>query len=310
MVKKLLTLLCLLATVSFFVIPIIASTTSSFVVSSASVERGEVFEVTVSLGKTENVGRIGIIPSYDKNAFEFVSGEWLVDGALSDADISKTGAAIIAFSGTENLSGDVYSFTLRVKETARGGIFQIGGIVDTGTSISVSPASVYVDVQGTSVSGEVISYNPQNEKVVELLQNGCVVYRTVIPANDGDGLVSQNFEITGVAPGEYDLLVTKEVHTAYEIKGITVGNDPLRLTEHENENVSKITLISGDVNGDGCVDLQDVAILTSAATYSKSYEEAASKSADVNGDKCFDLQDLAIITSAGNYGKTKIQIEY
>ena len=64
------------------------------------------------------------------------------------------------------------------------------------------------------------------------------------------------------------------------------------------------------LNGDGCIDLQDVVLLTSSETYSKSYADAKTKAADVNGDGLYDLQDLIIITSEKSYGKRGIEVVF
>ena len=310
--KILLWIMSFAVVATILVIPIIASATGSFSVSDPCVAAGDTFDVTVSISDADNIGSIGIVPNYDKNTFEFVGGEWLVTGALSEADITKTGAALLAFNGTQRVDGAVYAFTLRVLDTARGGTYEIGGRVTAGKALDVASASVEVESNGTSVLGCVTSYNPGNEMKIELCQNGETVYSVVVPAEVGRGTsdVTQNFEIVGVAPGEYDLIVSKKSHLTYEVRGIVVGADPIDLTTHENEQISEMRLVTGDVNGDGCIDLTDVVQLTSSSTYSKDYESAANKAADINGDKCFDLQDLVIITSSRNYGKSKVVVEY
>ncbi|MBR5261515.1 MAG: alkaline phosphatase family protein, partial [Oscillospiraceae bacterium] len=66
----------------------------------------------------------------------------------------------------------------------------------------------------------------------------------------------------------------------------------------------------GDINGDGCIDIKDVTLLTSENTYNLSYDLASTKSADVNGDGLFDIKDLMIITSDDNYNKAADTVEY
>ena len=310
MKKTLLVLTCLILTISLLMIPVIASESSSFSVSDTAVNVGDTFEVSVSVSRTENVGRIGIIPVYDKETFEFVSGEWLVEGALSDADISKTGAALLAFEGTETVDGAVYAFTLKVKNAAKTGIYESGGTVDTGEVIPVSKASVAVGAGAASVVGQVTSYNPNNEVRIELCQNDTVIYSTVISGGAGEGLVTQQFVISDIVPGVYDLKVTKDRHLAYTIVGITVEDGIVDLTQHADEGVANIALVGGDVNGDLCVDLKDVTLLTSDNTYNLPFETAASKNADINGDGLFDIKDLQIITSDLNYNKGSVTKEY
>ena len=51
-----------------------------------------------------------------------------------------------------------------------------------------------------------------------------------------------------------------------------------------------MVLVSGDINGDGCVDLKDVVEFTSSLVYGKTYAETDKKYADLNGDECFDTR--------------------
>lgn len=310
MKKVLLALICLTVTLSLLILPVIASTSGAFVASRSTVGRGDTFTVTVSINGAEGVGSIGIIPEYDKTAFEFVSGQWLIEGALSEADISKTGAALFAFDGKENVNGDVYSFTLKVKSGANYGSYSISGTVDAEGNIPASTATVKVAEPGAGIVGQLTSYNPNNAATVQLLQSGEVVYTTTVAATEGTGLKTQTFEFVDILPGVYDLVITKAGHLSATVNGITVADATVDLTAHANPVISNLTLVAGDANADGCIDIKDLMLLTSSDTYSLSYEEAVTKAADINGDKCFDLGDLMIITSDNNYGKAEIKVNY
>ena len=109
--------------------------------------------------------------------------------------------------------------------------------------------------------------------------------------------------------GEYDLRIVKECGLEFFIYGILVDED-IDLTAHTDETIANIIPVTGDIDGDGYVDLKDVTQLTSANTYSQPYDVAVNKTADLNGDGFFDLADLIILTSAENYGKTKIEVHY
>jgi len=130
---------------------------------------------------------------------------------------------------------------------------------------------------------------------------------TVTPVEGTES--TYQYTVTGVQAGEYDLEISKPGALSYTICGIpVVGN--MDLTENANAEISDIRMSIGDVNADGSIDLQDVAMLTSSNTYSRPYEEAENKSADVNGDRLFDLQDLAIITSTNNYSAKTVEVQY
>ena len=180
-------------------------------------------------------------------------------------------------------------------------------VADTRTE----PAMIKVLPESDSMilMGQITSYNPSIEAEISLVADGESVYTTYILPNDGNGSKTSEFCFEEIAPGVYDLVVTKGNHLTYTVKDLSVDDD-IDLRELSNPLISNITLISGDVNSDGCIDLKDVTLLTSSNTYGKSYDEATTKAADINGDGCFDLKDLTIITSEKNYGKSEVVIEY
>ncbi len=164
--------------------------------------------------------------------------------------------------------------------------------------------------EGVAVCGQILSYDCKNEAVVTLVQVGEVMYETTLDASGIDGQNTRVFTLEDVEDGVYDLVIKVDGHLQFTVTGITVDGADVDLRESEKAEIATMTLISGDANGDGCVDLKDVTLLTSSNTYGKTYDEAAAKSADINGDKCFDLKDLTIITSDKNYGKSDVVIEY
>ncbi|MBE6617083.1 MAG: hypothetical protein E7627_03960 [Ruminococcaceae bacterium] len=185
----------------------------------------------------------------------------------------------------------------------------IGLLIAVATVLSLALV-VSGAASGVSILGSVTSYNPGNPVTIELKEGDLVKYTATIPAEEGDNLVTQQFEIKNVAAGTYDLVVTKAGHLKYTIEDVVVGRTKVDLREHSNEEISDIRLISGDINNDGSVDVKDVIILTSDTVYGKGYEEVLTKSADVNGDKCFEIKDLIIVTSDLNYNKGKKTVVY
>lgn len=164
--------------------------------------------------------------------------------------------------------------------------------------------------EGVTVFGQILSYDCKNEAVVTLVQVGEVMYETTLDASGIDGQNTRVFTLEDVEDGVYDLVIEVDGHLSFTVTGITVDGADVDLRESERADIATMTLIAGDINGDGCVDLKDVTALTSSNTYGKAYGEAETKSADVNGDECFDLKDLTIITSDKNYGKSDVVIEY
>lgn len=157
------------------------------------------------------------------------------------------------------------------------------------------------------VTGHVTVQNPHAEMTVILMDKDDVVYTTSLK---GDGTSTDvAFVLDHVLSGVYDMVI--------RVKGcldVVIHNLPLKedmdLASNLDEAISHVTPVTGDVNGDGSVDLSDVAILTSSSNYGKNTEDALNKEADINGDGSFDLADLAILTSSSNYGRKKTEIYY
>lgn len=113
----------------------------------------------------------------------------------------------------------------------------------------------------------------------------------------------QNFAITGVAPGTYDLVATKAGHLTYTIKGVVVGSTDLDLTKNANASVSTITLLAGDVDGDGNINESDVSVIRYASNINKLASSAANPLADVDGDGNVNESDVSIVRYAVHINK-------
>ena len=161
-----------------------------------------------------------------------------------------------------------------------------------------------------SVSGTIKSYNPNNATTIQLMQGGAEKYSTTIAETTGSGQEEQNFSFPTVAPGTYDLVVTKPGHLTYTVTGVVVGDAAIDLTTMTGKPYSTITLIPGDLNNDGSVNTQDYQILTSPSNYGKSASLAAVKVADINGDGSINTQDYQILTSPSHYGKSAVSVNF
>ena len=161
----------------------------------------------------------------------------------------------------------------------------------------------------SSIKGTITTFNPGIPATVQLKQGDTVKYTTVIEATAGQDRTVQSFSLEGVAPGTYDLVCTKPGHLPYTITDVIVGESDLELTKCSKA-VANIEPVVGDVNGDGAVDLVDVAVLTSVKNYSLLASQAANPEADITGDGLIDLQDLVVITSSDNYGKVTTVVPF
>lgn len=165
----------------------------------------------------------------------------------------------------------------------------------------IYPQDPIASPTGVTVRGSVKSYNPSNQVTIRLLQGaGDEKYKTTIAASTGSRQVTQDFSIADVAPGTYDLEVTKAAHLKYTIKNVVVPSSDLDLTTLTGKPYQTITLIAGNMNTDNAVNNSDLLIFRSQ--FGKSGANITNGNADINGDKKVNNDDLLIFRSS--FGKT------
>ena len=158
---------------------------------------------------------------------------------------------------------------------------------------------ITVEPQGHTVRGSVSSYNPKNDITVEM-QNQDGVSDAITSVTPGDpsaaaGSASQDIVIETVPDGTYDATVSKPGHLDTTITDIPVSGGDVDL--------GKVTLIPGDVNGDGFVNTDDLGILIKTENYDKAAADVDNKLCDLNGDGFVNTDDLAILIKTENYDK-------
>ena len=164
---------------------------------------------------------------------------------------------------------------------------------------------------GVAVSGKVTSYNPNNPTTIQLMQGGTEKYSTTIKAATGSGQKEQSFSISTVAPGTYDLVVTKPGHLTYTVKGVVVGDSPLDLTTMTGKAYQTITLLCGDIVKNGYIDFADYQELLSPANYGKKTTDTGVNAlADLNGNGYIDFADYQILLSSQHYGKSAVSVNF
>ena len=172
-------------------------------------------------------------------------------------------------------------------------------IADRGL-VCIKDVKVPVVPEGVSVSGTVKSYNPGNATTIQLMQGGAEKYSTTIDPTTGSGQKEQSFSFASVAAGKYDLVVVKPGHLSYTVKNVEVGDAAIDLTTHTNAAISTITLLAGDVNGDGKINLTDLSIFKN--NFGKTGSAVTNLLADITGDGKINLLDLGVFKN--NFGKT------
>jgi hypothetical protein len=154
----------------------------------------------------------------------------------------------------------------------------------------------------SNITGNVTSYNPNNPIILSLSQNGIVQYTEVIAASAGIGQYSQLFSFENIMPGKYTLTVTKKANTLYTILDVEVNG---------NVNVGTLTLLCGDISGDGLINQSDLNILWLPANYNKSVTDSnANPLCDLNGDGLVNQTDLNILWLPANYNKGAVVIPH
>lgn len=149
--KKLSIILILLLIVSMIAVPAFAaqSATMSVSASKSTAYRGDTITVTVSTSKVDGCTTGGFMFSFDKNAFEYVSGSALLSGFSAGVSTQAGNVAGYFMNGNATVQGNIFQITLRVKDTAPFGTYSISGTpsltaADGTVSCSAGRASVTI----------------------------------------------------------------------------------------------------------------------------------------------------------------------
>jgi hypothetical protein len=141
--KKIISLLvCLVLVFSLSISAFAAGSAKVNSDASADVIKvGDTVVVTVSLSDCAPFKSMALTPNYDKNVFEMVSGEWLLDGAAL-SNFNGTSAAI-AYSNAVEKSGDIFKYVLKVKDNAtlKNTTIKTDVVIKNGSTVIVSTAN-------------------------------------------------------------------------------------------------------------------------------------------------------------------------
>lgn len=263
----------------------------------ASVTEGETNTVTLTVDMAENTHTLDA--NQYENALSFslhldnVTAQLSVPVQITlpiPSSLSTTG--LVLFHYKDDGTKETVSFTLDQAQKT---------ITFVMTSFSDFQLA---NTKGVTVRGEVTSYDPTIPTTLTLLQDGEVKYTADIPAAaSGTGQQTQAFSFDAVPAGTYTLTVAKPGHLTYTVTGVVVGAEELDLTAASGKAYQNITLLAGDMDGDGKINVSDLNLVWSADNYNKSKDDAKDKLSDVNGDGNVNVSDLNIVWSAANYNK-------
>ena len=116
--KKLLSFLLSILLVIQIAPVAVAQTNAEVHVESTTAMRGETVSITISVQDYVEAKSIYIVPVYDEDILEIVSGTWLVSGVLADDWSAAFGDAAIAFAENTNINTDIFELVFKVKDNA------------------------------------------------------------------------------------------------------------------------------------------------------------------------------------------------
>ena len=83
------------------------------------------------------------------------------------------------------------------------------------------------------------------------------------------------------------------------------------LTAMEGKPYQTITLLCGDINGDGWINSTDLGVVLQGQNYGKQTTVAGvNEKADLNGDGWVNSTDLGIVLQGQHYGKSAVSVNF
>lgn len=228
----------------------------------------------------------------------------VVKGTPDNYTISKD---TILYIDQVTASETTISFNF-IPMTATESVVLLGGEFQNGNSPIVLGTLLS---NGTTVTGQITAYAPKTPTTIELYaENDSTkpVYTTTIggEANASGGQKTQTFSFEGVTLGTYNMKVTKAGHTPCWLNHVPVGSEALDISQ----TINSLTLVCGDVNGDGKVNANDYMAVANKKNYNKAATEADNALCDVNGDGKINATDYMLIANKKNYNKGVVEIDY
>lgn len=266
--------------------------------------------------KTVTIGSAALTFTHSA-AFDIPSGT--VGTAITAIDVSngvKGGTKSYTFSKTAGPTWLTVSASGRISGTRPAGeaaattmTIKVTDSASASKEISVAVGAV-TKPAGYTITGRVVSQNSKNAVTVKLYTAGHAgeaawekYTAAVTQAGAATGVIG-DFTFNAVAPGSYDLVITKTGHLVYTVKNIAVVSSNIDLTTNSNPAIRSMTLLCGDITGEGLINTDDLNLIWNVANYNRPQSEAVNKITDLNGDGNVNTDDLNIVWNAANYNKS------
>jgi len=140
--KKIISVLLCILLLTVTVMTVAATESAQMTVSAdkTMVYRGDTIDFTVKLSTVEDCRSAAFMLSYDSSVFEFVSGSCTLSGtALANF---SAGTGTFAYGSSTTVSGEIFTFRMKVKSDARFGNHTISANVNTRDSSGAIPTTV------------------------------------------------------------------------------------------------------------------------------------------------------------------------
>ena len=140
--KKLLSVLLCVLLLTAMVLIVSATSSAQMTVSAnkTTVYRGDTIDFTVKLSTVEDCRSAAFMLNYDSSVFEFVSGSCSLSGTALANFSSGTGT--FAYGSGTTVSGEIFTFRMKVKGDAGFGSHTISANVNTRDSNGAIPTTV------------------------------------------------------------------------------------------------------------------------------------------------------------------------
>jgi hypothetical protein len=274
-------------------------------VASATANPGEIVSVKISVSNCVDAKSVRIVPTYDSSVLEIVSGNWLVNGILSDNWSETFGDALITFTQNTSINTDIFELTFRVKDTAQGGavanvgcqivIKTMDGKEEKAVQTVVNSGTITVagGKTGVCVSGTVTSYITTGDVTIKLYPAGSATASYTATVSAGNNTPAA-YVIEDVEPGAYTMEVSKDKH-ATRTYSVTVGTADVTLD-------AKICP-KGDISQDGKVNAKDYKLILQHVNKSKFLTDYALECAKINNDANVNAKDMKLMLQHINKSK-------
>lgn len=248
---------------------------------------GEQITVPVTIANNPGIASFRFRVAYDPTALTYVSaakGETMQDGTLSVAYQTEDEELAITWFDVKNVTGDgvILNLVFDVSDTARGQYpLTISYLPEDIVNASWQQVEVIVKdgliEVGSNITGTITSFGDAAAEVtIKLMQNDVEIAST--------STITGSYQLNSLAPGTYQLVISKLNHATrtYEIS----------LANTDITQDGKIHLL-GDINGDGRVNIVDVAKANAHAKKTVFIADYELLCADINGDGRVNIVDVA-----------------